>query len=207
MPIQFGDFTEEECSMSTSTTTPTTIMIPKSSTISNHFVNIKSIPSLRTTSSNSSWFIFGSFTDKECMEIQNPPFRKRCIRCGYTSHTIENCVAARHKSGEYIGYPLMYPRSPSRSTSEVSNIIRLRPGDFIFNISELRDWMLHDYEYRLDAYVDTLTKSSNISCEEQFKQDTEQQNINEYLYLDYLTTNLLFEKQASIYFQNLYSKR
>lgn len=223
-PIQFGDFTEQEL---------TTIMMVQADTKATTKCKIAPAPHPHSTTSeqiNASWFIFGSFTEKECIEIQNfkndslssvfttnlsyHP-RRRCFRCGYNSHTIENCVARRHRSGEYIGYPGFpshnsqfsqhYPSSPSCAFSEPLKY--LRQGGFILDISELRDWMLHDYEYGLNTYLESLQVSVNVSPEQRFQDQVEDQKIGEYLYLDYLTTNLLFEKQATNYFQNLYKTR
>lgn len=229
LPIQFGDFTEQELMMiqshhgKTTTTTKNYKMAPLS-TFTPH-------TSLTSSCKTNTWFIFGSFTEKECMEIQNfktgsltstfttnisSPPRRRCFRCGYNSHTIENCVATRHRSGEYIGYPsfppsspsqrfhyISYPPSPCISSSEPLKY--LRQGDFIFDISELREWMVHDYEYRLDTYLESLQVSVNVSSEQQFQDQC--QKIEECLYLNYLTTDLLFERQASNYFHNLYKKQ
>lgn len=233
MTIQFGDFTEAELKTKTTTKQDQTVWC------SHSYLHLppcsKTIPistSISISTQTSTWVVFGSFTDEECMKIQDltttsslsrsprtrthvPP-RKRCFRCGYNSHTIENCVATRHRSGEYIGYPGSvsipsyprvqthfnphYPSSPSTS-SGFSNLI---PGDFIFNISDLREWMLHDYEYRLNTYMDSLNQRVSTPSNDAQFQDQEDHAINEYLYLDYLTTNLLLEKQASNYFQNLY---
>lgn len=233
--IQFGDFTEEE--LTTSFKRPrkrTWRRLLSELDVSNittlkkkdqdHLLHTQ-IPITPSPSSTNSWFLFGSFTDKECMELQNGfeisfssptpsnPFRKRCFRCGYNSHTIDNCIARRHRSGIYIGYPGHHSTNYNNFTPPTSihhtpttsfDLHKDPPRDFVFNISELKDWMLHDYEYRLNAYLDTLQDSSSkCDAERQFKEHAEYQKINEYLYLDYLTTNLLFERQSSNYFQNL----
>lgn len=243
--ILFGDFTEEELKItesnhlkwnhhSTTVTNPTpcysTIhQYPKTLnvTVSNPGESLDStFSSVSALDQTSIWFVFGSFTDKECLDIQiikthsrsitlnSSPPRRRCFRCGYNSHTIENCVATRHRTGEYIGYSPRfdlhhvnsnfpfphYPSSPSSSGTstfipELSNVLT-------FNISDLREWMLHDYEYKLNEYLDSLKTSASVSAEQRFQVQVEDQKIGEYLYLDYLTTNLLFEKQTSNYFQN-----
>lgn len=229
MTIQFGDFTERHAIPTTTTTFQDQLDKIKRESATTSSVH----PFTFTTEC----IVFGNFTVHECMEMQElkittatessasalhsysrnynyigPP-RKRCFRCGYNSHTIESCVALRHKSGEYIGRPgynntntayssLQFPSpsSPSSPSSyagssfDDSGLSKLTPGDFIFNTSELREWMLHDYEHRLNIYMDEFAQ----------EQQSEDQKMNDYIYLDYLTSNLLFEKQASRYFQHIY---
>ena len=225
MTIQFGDFTERHV---TPTTTTFQDQLDK-----NKRESAKS--SVRPFTFTTECIVFGNFTVQECMEMQklnittatesapstpprhtlhnhsrnynciSPP-RKRCFRCGYNSHTIESCVALRHKSGEYIGRPvynntnttyssLQFP-SPSTyaGSSFDSRPSKITSGEFIFNTSELREWMLYEYEHRLNIYMDECTQ----------EQPSDDQKMNDYLYLDYLTSNLLFEKQASRYFQYIY---
>lgn len=209
------------------------INTPHKQDVKNHTVLISSYKDEKSPNA----ILFGDFTEEDCAKIQlnpypssliqSPPhhslspttprnYKKRyCFRCGYASHTIEKCVAVRHKTGEYIGYPYYshspspsHPPSPSSSHSHSpfeSQLFNpyppehqhlIRPGDFVFNISELRDWMVNDYEYRVDTYLDDLT------CKQHNHQVTtsdEDLKIEECLYLDYLTTNLLFESQARRY--------
>lgn len=128
--------------------------------------------------------VFGSFTPEECSKYQGlqmappatynirqlPPrpslspsyFRQiQCARCGYSSHTIENCIARRNIYGEFIMYPApkqkftTFPISPHTSppSSETHyynhHLIRQsqHPSDktdytqFIFTEDEVIEWI------------------------------------------------------------------
>jgi len=219
--VSFGDFTDEEC-----------IKIQSSKTLFSDQVDrllLQSMPihpqtqlqsqSPPSPSSSQSQHLtkYRYHHAKYYSYKQSPPTtpskRKHCFRCGYSSHTIENCVAVRNKLGDYIGYPyhpnqIQNHYSSGLVTDSESSI---RPGDFVFNISDLKEWMVHDYEYRLNIYIDEwvsgsqpVSSSSQSSSSSQQSILEEDQKIEECLYLDYLTTNLLFENQAQRYFKHLY---
>jgi len=130
--------------------------------------------------------IFGNFTLEECSRYQeintttstvhsnkhaplpyplSPSYFRQlqCIRCGYSSHSIENCVARRNIYGEFIACPsplrqkiAMFPVSTSTSSispvhSDVHyynhHLITHHPGDktdyseFVFSEDEVREWI------------------------------------------------------------------
>ena len=231
----FGDFSEAELSHSHSKPIHDVVRVKKN-TYTDSFIKCKD-KEPNSNSISDAVIIFGDFTEEDCrniqeqqhvhedrfrvpdlIQIQSKPsapstprnYKKRyCFRCGHSSHTIERCVAVRHKSGEYIGnshYSPSYPHSPSSSPKVLND---LRPEDFIFNISEIRDWMMHDYECRLDNYLNKWSSTHHSSESSELTQTqtqpcsiSEDLKIQEILYLDYLTSNLLFESQARRYAGN-----
>ena len=207
--VIFGDFTQDDCIKNQESNAvfndQVDRLLPNTSSQTHQYV----VPIQRNKSHHSQY----SNSHLRHSPPTSPYRKKYCIRCGYNSHTIEHCVAVRHRSGDYIGYPYNYHShthnnqsqtfyaNPSHSSDLATS--SLRPGDFVFNVSDLKEWMINDYEYRLNVYMDEwMSQSEPLPAHIE-----EDKKINETLYLDYLTTNLIFENQAAQYFKCLYQTR
>jgi hypothetical protein len=187
--IQFGDFTAEECSKFQDNST---IQIqPYSPNRSNTWQQQQHHPKRY-------------YTESKFNKIKN------CERCGYNSHELKDCHASRHRLGMYLGnvyhyhhyhsppspflnyhhrhpfsptpIPLthvngtMYFSSPYDFDPNFNKI--LKKGDLVFSSQDISEWIEEDLDYmeqhQVHPYIPDLV-------------------IEDYLYLDHLTTNLMID--------------